>query len=114
MSDDRRATAAAEDTRDRIDSGRTGDKVPFPDPATAPMHTGAEAAGQPTPGEAIEADARRQEEIAAGFDRHVEPMSAHATPERRRMNRNFAIGLGAALAAVVAVVLLVASYTAPS
>ena len=114
MSDDPRATAATERARDRIDSGRTGDKVPFPDPATAPMHTGAEAAGQPTPKEAAEADVRHQEAIAASFDRHVEPMSAHATPERRRMNRKFAVGLGVVLAAVVAVVLLVASYTAPS
>ena len=41
-------------------------------------------------------------------------MSAHATPERRRMNRRFAVGLGVALAALVVVVLLVVSYTAPS
>ena len=41
MSDDPRATAAADRARDSIDSGRTGDKVPFPDPAMAPMNTGA-------------------------------------------------------------------------
>ena len=100
--------------RTRVDAGRTGDKVNFPDPATAPYETGAEAAGEPTPRAAAEADARHQEAIAAGFDRHVEPMSAHATPERRRMNRRFAVGLGVVLAVVVVVVLLVASYTAPS
>ena len=30
-----------------IDSGRTGDKIPFPDPAAAPLGTDAEAAGFP-------------------------------------------------------------------
>jgi len=30
-----------------IDSGRSGDKVPFPDPAAAPLGTDAEAAGFP-------------------------------------------------------------------
>jgi hypothetical protein len=30
-----------------IDSGRTGDKVPFPDPAAAPLGTDDEAAGTP-------------------------------------------------------------------
>jgi hypothetical protein len=30
-----------------IDSGKTGDKIPFPDPAAAPLGTDAEAAGYP-------------------------------------------------------------------
>lgn len=33
--------------RSNIDSGRTGEKVDFPDPATAPLGTDAEAAGAP-------------------------------------------------------------------
>lgn len=33
--------------RDRIDSGRTGEKVAFPDPAAAPLGTDAEAGGAP-------------------------------------------------------------------
>ncbi|MHB2167218.1 hypothetical protein [Alsobacter sp. R-9] len=35
-----------EHERGRIDAGRTGDKVAFPDPAAAPLGTDAEAAGQ--------------------------------------------------------------------
>jgi len=40
-------------TREAIDAGRSGDKVPFPDPAAAPLGTDAEAGGasawQPRP-----------------------------------------------------------------
>ena len=36
-----------------IDSGRTGDKVSFPDPAAAPLGTDEEAAGTPLSPEAI-------------------------------------------------------------
>jgi hypothetical protein len=37
-----------EQLRADIDAGRTGDKVAFPDPATAPLGTDAEAGGQTT------------------------------------------------------------------
>ncbi|MHA6299287.1 hypothetical protein [Devosia sp. CAU 1758] len=37
-----------EQLRADIDSGRTGDKVDFPDPAAAPLATDAEAGGQGT------------------------------------------------------------------
>jgi hypothetical protein len=37
----------ADQLRAAIDSGRTGDKVAFPDPAAAPLGTDAEAAGAP-------------------------------------------------------------------
>lgn len=37
-----------EQLRADIDSGRTGDKVAFPDPAAAPLATDAEAGGQGT------------------------------------------------------------------
>jgi|GEM_PF-1826719 len=48
--------------REAIDSGRTGDKVPARDPATAPLQTDAEAAGTPTPREALERQQKEQEE----------------------------------------------------
>lgn len=35
--------------RHDIDSGKTGDKVDFPDPAAAPLGTDAEAGGEPEP-----------------------------------------------------------------
>jgi hypothetical protein len=37
-----------EQLRAEIDAGKTGDKVPFPDPATAPLETDAEAGGRST------------------------------------------------------------------
>ena len=46
--------------RKDIDSGLTGDKVNFPDPATAPLGTDSEAAGIPTDPTAI-SDAHRYE-----------------------------------------------------
>jgi len=39
--------AAVDRLRDRIDRGETDDKVPFSDPAAAPLGTDAEAAGAP-------------------------------------------------------------------
>ncbi len=99
--------------RDSVDRGETGDKTPWPDPATVPHETGAEAGGEPTPRAAAEEDRRRQEEIAAGFDRHVEPMSATETPERARRNRRFAVGMAVVLAVVAVVVVLVAIGTTP-
>ena len=99
--------------RESGDEGKTGDKTPWPDPATVPHETGAEAAGSPTPRGAAEEDRRRQEEIAASFNRHVEPMSAAETPERGRKNRRFAAWLVAALAAVAIVAVLVAVGLAP-
>jgi hypothetical protein len=39
--------------RRAIDSGRTGDKVDFPDPAAAPLGTDEEAAGTPVPPQAV-------------------------------------------------------------
>ncbi|HEX2114060.1 MAG TPA: hypothetical protein VHM01_06615 [Alphaproteobacteria bacterium] len=34
--------------RDAVDAGRTHDKIPVPDPASAPVHTDAEAGGEGT------------------------------------------------------------------
>ena len=112
MSEPKARTETGE-VRDTVDEGRTAEKVPWPDPATAPHETGAEAAGHPTPKAEAEADRRRQEEIARNFDHHVEPMSAAETPARAQKNRRFALWVGVALAAVVVVALLVALGTAP-
>ena len=43
-----------------IDTGRTGEKVPWPDPASAPLGTDDEAAGDPVRSRSVE-QARRQE-----------------------------------------------------
>jgi hypothetical protein len=46
--------------RHDIDSGRTGEKVAFPDPAAAPLGTDDEAAGTPPSGEAVAAAHRAE------------------------------------------------------
>ena len=47
-----------DELRHAVDSGRTGDKVAYPDPAAAPLGTDAEAGGiPPTPAD-VELDAR--------------------------------------------------------
>ena len=43
-----------EQLRRDIDRGRTGDKIEVSDPAAAPLGTDEEAAGTPTPGEAVQ------------------------------------------------------------
>lgn len=59
--------------KDKIDSGATGDKVAFPDPAMAPLGTDEEAGGNPTHPESIhqairyEAVHRRPQESMMGF-----------------------------------------------
>jgi hypothetical protein len=51
---------STEQLRRDIDSGRTGDKVDWPDPAMAPLGTDDEAAGTPPSRERVKL-ARRQE-----------------------------------------------------
>jgi len=61
---------AAERLRNDIDAGRTGDKVPYPDPAAAPLGTDDEAAGtRPPP--------------AIGRDREV-PEDARIPPGQKK------------------------------
>jgi hypothetical protein len=91
----------AEQLRDDIQSGRTGDKVNFPDPAAAPLGSDDEAAGQ-TP-EPARVEASRAEEIAP--KRLKEPFA------RRFEGADFSLvaaaslvawGVGAALAVITA------------
>jgi hypothetical protein len=58
------AGACADRLRADIDAGRTGDKIPWPDPAAAPLGTDDEAAGILCPPDAIEA--ARAYEIGRG------------------------------------------------
>jgi hypothetical protein len=61
---DKAGGAAAERLRADIDSGRTGDKVAFPDPSAAPLGTDEEAGGVTTPEEALKK--ARQAELRLG------------------------------------------------
>jgi hypothetical protein len=63
-STDKSRGATAEQLRADIDSGRTGDKVAFPDPSAAPLGTDEEAGGMTTPEEALEK--ARQAELRRG------------------------------------------------
>ena len=56
----RQNAARSEQLRNDIDRGKTGDKVPFRDPAAAPLGSDDEAAGHPPGPEAV-ARARAQE-----------------------------------------------------
>lgn len=51
---ERGASGNPDPLRDAIDTGRTGDKVAFPDPAAAPLGTDEEAAGTPVSSRDVE------------------------------------------------------------
>ena len=76
---ERKRGATSAQLRDDIDSGRSGDKVPALDPAAAPLGTDEEAAGTPTPPEAVAMNRRmeRREHLRTAA-------SDHAAGDQRR------------------------------
>lgn len=82
--------------RHDIDQGRAGDKVPFADPAAAPLGTDDEAAGTPASREDIEV-AYRTEMGGGGWrapsetDERGRDYSGELDPDRKRRNRVRAI-----------------------
>jgi hypothetical protein len=56
----RRSGSTVAQLRDDIDSGRTGEKVDWPDPAAAPLGTDEEAAGTPIARRAVAKTRRRE------------------------------------------------------
>lgn len=64
--------------RDAIDRGQTGSKVPYPDPAAAPLGTDDEAGGAPTDPELIEQVMQRETANPARHDEN----SGNALPKR--------------------------------
>lgn len=60
-----RRDSRVEQLRHQIDTGRTGDKVDYPDPAAAPLGSDAEAGGHPPETDMV-AHARRQERAGSG------------------------------------------------
>ncbi len=79
--------------RHRIDTGQTGDKVDYPDPAAAPLGTDEEAGGARTPPEAIGADNERRK--------------SEGNPVKADSSRTRQLVLSAAIIALVLVILLV-------
>ena len=90
--------STTEQLRADIDRGQTRDKVPFPDPAAAPLGTDAEAAGTPTSPEAL-ASERRQ-----SVDRPEEDK-----PRRNSQVVAWLVGLLIAALAVAGIAVFVAS-----
>jgi hypothetical protein len=58
--DPQQRSATPAQLRQDIDSGRTADKIPFPDPAAAPLGTDEEAAGTPVSSRAAAAAIRAE------------------------------------------------------
>jgi hypothetical protein len=86
----------ADRLRHDIDQGRGGDKIPFPDPAAAPLGTDDEAAGTPPSRDEVEAAWRT--EMGAGVqttpsmtDERGRDYSGEFDKERRRRHRVRAI-----------------------
>lgn len=77
--------------RNHIDRGLTGDKVAISDPAAAPAHADAEAAGTPTSASAVMAAlARIREHLASemrpdSFGAFAKPGSLHQTALLRKL-----------------------------
>lgn len=84
-----------EQLRDDIDSGRTRDKVDFPDPAAAPLGSDEEAAGTPV----TAPQTRQTRRETTRRSRHKPQTPGLETSPRRA---NLIILLGAALAALLA------------
>ncbi len=91
--------------RSDIDAGRTGDKVPFDDPAAAPLGTDAEAGGHPaTPADVR--TARAEESPAPGTAAPAVTREHQRTPSGD-MRRPLGIGVSIAVAAVAVVLVIV-------
>jgi hypothetical protein len=76
------AGGSAERLRHDIDTGRTGDKVSWPDPAAAPLGTDEEAAGTPLHATLVETA------------RAEETRRPHGDPHSKRSGVGFAWWLG--------------------
>jgi hypothetical protein len=88
---ERRARPRTTDSlRHEIDSGRTGDKVAYPDPAAAPLGTDDEAAGTPA----------APEDIAKALE------SVGRADPRASQGRGFSLAAMIALIVAVALVML--------
>ncbi|WP_141563212.1 hypothetical protein [Teichococcus rhizosphaerae] len=103
------APARTEGLRHQIDSGQTGDKVAFPDPAAAPLGADDEAAGA-APSAAQIAEARRLETRqtgeAVGLARGASMRESTGPASRSRL-AFMLMGAGVALVSLAALALLI-------
>jgi hypothetical protein len=77
-----RTSASTDRLRRDVDSGRTGDKVNWPDPAAAPLGTDDEAAGTPPSAGAV------------GAAHAYETSRPHGDPHARTSGVGFALWVG--------------------
>lgn len=127
-------TPTAQELKGAIDSGRTGDKVAFDDPAAAPLGTDDESAGTPDTADRV-ATAMRQElkngwsnassGLATAEDRRREPSAARPRPRSPNIQiyrpqltsvlsiLNRITGVALSVCAVVLVIWLIAAATGP-
>lgn len=89
--------AASQQKRDAIDRGLEGDKVNYPDPATAPLGTDAEAGGEASSRQTTRGSAVRPE---------AAPRPNDPNPPRRGPMQVFLLAI-AAVAAVIVIAALV-------
>lgn len=108
---ERRAGSTVAQLKDDIDSGRTGDKVNFPDLATVPLGVDDEAGGAPNTPEQVHM-ARQQENTrpldAPGTDKGANPANA-ARGEPGFDRTSYWVGVAVAAIGVGAVGFLLAS-----
>lgn len=87
----------SQELKGAIDSGRTGDKVPFFDPAAAPLGTDDEAAGDPPRPSQIEIAMRQELKVGEGMHRstnmaiRANPRPAAVVEPRRPVSPNIQI-----------------------
>lgn len=107
MTDSSRTSGkTTEQLRDAIDRGATGSKVPYPDPAAAPLGTDDEAAGAAPDPQSVSQAYRQETANAAAHRADARDTSAgNGLPGTRRHVALPILLLGAAAAVVVMVLL---------
>jgi hypothetical protein len=93
--------------RDAIDRGATGSKVPYPDPAAAPLGTDDEAAGFPPDPDAVHEAYRQETGTPAAHDPGGRDSCGVGMPQPRRLRYRWAVAAVAALAVLTALAALI-------
>jgi len=103
-----RGGKTSEQLRDAIDRGATGSKVPYPDPAAAPLGTDDEAAGFPPDPDAVGEAYRQETSTLAAHDPAGRDSRGVGMPRPRRLRYRRGVAAVAALAVLTALAILIA------
>jgi len=112
------AAPTAQELRDAIDSGLTGDKVAFPDPAASPLGTDDEAAGTSDSPPRVATAFRQEVRTHAASAVRIRPLSPNIQIYRPQLTSVLSIanritGMLLSVGAVVLVVWLIAGASGP-